>query len=356
MKKIKLAVLFGGVSSEHEVSLLSVTSILKNIHSEKYELLLVGITKDGRWLRYAGDIDHIASGAWESDPSCTPAILSPDRSQHGFLIHREDRWETVPVDCVFPVLHGKNGEDGSMQGFFTVAGIPFVGCGVLASACCMDKDVTHTMLKQAGIRTADWRTIRKPEFEKQEEKILLSLEEAFDYPMFVKPANAGSSVGITKAKDRASLKSGLKLAFLHDGKAVVEKTITGMEVETAVLGNGETAVAEVGQIIPGKEFYDYEDKYLSDQSQTRIPADLDQPIRNEIRETAARAYRLLGCEGFCRVDFFVTEQKEIILNEPNTIPGFTAISMYPKLWEHCGLSYGDLIDRLVTLALERTDQ
>ena len=351
MAKLRVAVIFGGVSSEYEVSLVSATSVIKNMPKDKFEIICIGITKSGRWLYYPGDVELIATGEWKEHPDCASAIISPDRTHGGILKILEDgSTSLLRIDCVFPVLHGRNGEDGTIQGLLKLAGIPFVGCDTLSSALCMDKAMTHTVLDAAGIRTANWDQIQKTELPQLNEKCEQFVDK-LGLPIFVKPANAGSSVGITKATDFESLREGIKFAFTHDSKVIVEEMLSGKEVECAVLGNDAPQASALGQIIPCNEFYDYDAKYQSD-SELKIPADLDEVTTRRVQETAVRAYQALGCSGLARVDFFVSEDGTVYLNEPNTLPGFTSISMYPKLWEYSGLPYSELLERLVTLALD----
>lgn len=355
MSKLRVAVLFGGVSSEHEVSLVSASSVIKNIPKDKYEIICIGITKSGRWLYYPGDPDDIATNNWKNNPDCCSAIISPDRTHGGILKILDDgSTSLLKVDCAFPVLHGKNGEDGTIQGLFEIAGIPYVGCNHLSSAVCMDKAMTHTILDIAGIKNAKWDIITRHQLPKLD-AICEKFVENLGLPIFVKPANAGSSVGITKATDFNSLREGIKLAFSHDDKVIVEETITGKEVECAVLGNEDPVASVPGQIISCNDFYDYEAKYISE-SKLLIPADLKPEISDQLRKMAVKAYKALSCTGLARVDFFVTDDDQIYLNEPNTMPGFTSISMYPKLWEADGLSYGALLDQLIQLAMERASR
>lgn len=354
MERKTIAILFGGASSEHDVSLLSAASVLRNIPRDRFDVLTVGITKDGRWFLYRGDIESIETGAWEQHPDNLPCVISPDTATHGLLVLGADgSYETHRVDAVFPVLHGRNGEDGTMQGLLTLAGIPFVGCDLLSSAACMDKAVTNTLLDQFGIPRAPWQVVMASEMT-EFDTVESRLASALAYPMFVKPANAGSSVGITKAHDKAELKEALALAFKHDKKAVVEKTIIGKELECAVLGNDDPIASVVGEVIPCNEFYDYEAKYLAGESKTLIPANITAEQSDALRAAAVRAYKALGCAGLARVDFLLEESTgAILLNEPNTIPGFTSISMYPQMMAHSGVAYPDLIARLIELALER---
>ena len=355
MAKKKIAVLFGGTSSEHEISLLSAYSVLTNIPAEKYDVICIGITKKGHWMYYPGEYEYIKTGEWENDPDCSTAILSPDALHKGILIIGDSDVFVRKVDAVFPVLHGINGEDGTVQGLCQLSGLPFVGCDMTSSAVCMDKALTHTVLDCAGIKTAKYLAIRRENLS-DIEKICENVENELGYPVYVKPSSAGSSVGVSRAADREALKSGLRVAFAHGSKVVVEREVVGKEVECAVLGNGNNLIASVpGQITPAEEFYDYDAKYKLGTSVLDIPAKISEDEMNRLREIAKAAYTACGCGGFARVDFFVTEN-DIILNEINTIPGFTPISMYPKLMENMGIPYPALLDRLIQLAIERNGE
>ena len=354
--KLSLAVIFGGVSSEHEVSRMSVTSILENLSNERYEVHMVGITKEGRWLLYTGPVEDILSGAWEQGP-VTPAILSPDPSVHGLVALRDGKAETIHVDVIFPALHGKNGEDGTIQGLFQLSGIPYVGCDTESSAICMDKAVTHSLLSSADIEQAHYLWFYADRFDAAPDTIKNKIQARLDFPVFVKPSSAGSSVGVSKVERFEDLDQAIRKAAREDKKVVVEEGITGQEVEVAVLGNRDCDASIVGEIGASAQFYDYDDKYINGTSQLYIPARIPQEVSEKIRQTAVRAYRLLGCSGLARVDFFVTAgDNRVILNEINTLPGFTSISMYPKLWMAMGLSYGELLDKLIELALQRAGQ
>ena len=354
--KLSLAVIFGGVSSEHEVSRMSVTSILENLSNERYEVHMVGITKEGRWLLYTGPVEDILSGAWEQGP-VTPAFLSPDPSVHGLVALRDGKAETIHVDVIFPALHGKNGEDGTIQGLFQLSGIPYVGCDTESSAICMDKAVTHSLLSSADIEQAHYLWFYADRFDAAPDTIKNKIQARLDFPVFVKPSNAGSSVGVSKVERFEDLDQAIRKAAREDKKVVVEEGITGQEVEVAVLGNRDCDASLVGEIGASAQFYDYDDKYINGTSQLYITARIPQEVSEKIRQTAVRAYRLLGCSGLARVDFFVTAgDNRVILNEINTLPGFTSISMYPKLWMAMGLTYGELLDRLVELALQKAGQ
>ena len=344
MSKRSVAVIFGGASSEYEVSLRSASFVISGVDREKYDLTMVGITKKGQWFLYTGPEDAIAGDGWNRPEYVTPAVLPPDPSYHGLLVFEKGGLRTIPLDVIFPVLHGKNGEDGTIQGVFQMAQIPFVGCGVLSSAVCMDKAITHTILDQAGIPNAMWADIYPWDLDDFDE-MEAELADTLGYPMFIKPANAGSSVGVSKAADKNALLKGLKLAFQHDGKAIVEEFIKGREVECAVFGNHGAKASILGEIAPKKEFYDYEAKYEDDSTDLYIPARIPAETADLVRELALAAFESLGCEGLARVDFFVQDEG-IILNEVNTLPGFTAGSMYPRLLSGED-GFAGLLDRLI---------
>lgn len=317
---------------------------------------MVGITKEGRWLLYTGPVEDILSGAWEQGP-VTPAFLSPDPSVHGLVALRDGKAETIHVDVIFPALHGKNGEDGTIQGLFQLSGIPYVGCDTESSAICMDKAVTHSLLSSADIEQAHYLWFYADRFDAAPDTIKNKIQARLDFPVFVKPSSAGSSVGVSKVERFEDLDQAIRKAAREDKKVVVEEGITGQEVEVAVLGNRDCDASIVGEIGASAQFYDYDDKYINGTSQLYIPARIPQEVSEKIRQTAVRAYRLLGCSGLARVDFFVTAgDNRVILNEINTLPGFTSISMYPKLWMAMGLSYGELLDKLIELALQRAGQ
>lgn len=353
-EKKSLAVIFGGRSSEHEVSLMSATSILQNLSAEAYDIHRVGITKEGKWLLYTGPVSGLTAGTWADGPDAVPAFLSPDPSVHGLVVLRDGKAETIRLDVVFPALHGKNGEDGTIQGLFQLSGIPYVGCDTLSSAVCMDKAVTHTLLSAAGIEQAHYLWFYADRFDAAPDTIKNKIQARLDFPVFVKPANAGSSVGVSRVDRYEDLDAAIRKAAAEDTKVIVEEGITGQEVECAVLGNRDAEASLVGEIGASAQFYDYDDKYVNGTSQLYIPARIGEEVSEKIRETAVRAYRLLGCSGLARVDFFVTEQEHrVVLNEINTLPGFTSISMYPKLWTAMGLTYAELLDRLIGLALRK---
>jgi D-alanine-D-alanine ligase len=353
LKKLCVCVLFGGVSPEHEVSLRSAESVLNHLDRSKYNIFPVGITKDGDWILFGGsDYSMLPSGTWQNCPGNRRAALSPVRGQ-GLLSFENDCVVRERIDVVFPVLHGENGEDGSVQGLLQIAGIPYVGPRVAASAACMDKTITKLIADHAGVRQAAWQLVERSALEHGEDAVLDAAEKKFAYPMFVKPAGTGSSVGISKARDREGLRAALKLAAGYDKKVLIEEFIDGQEVEVAVLGNENPCASVCGEIDSGAEFYDYEAKYITDSANLYIPARIPDDASERVRDAAIRVYEAMGCRGLSRVDFFVTRKdQEVVFNEINTIPGFTSISMYPKLFEASGIPYKELLDNLITLAME----
>jgi D-alanine-D-alanine ligase len=378
-KKLRVGILFGGRSGEHEVSLLSAASVLKSIDREKFDVVPIGITKEGRWLA-AGDARDLLEGNGSEaaqklragDPETTPGakllhegiptLMAPEPGRSALLEHAKGRGGK-PLDVVFPVLHGTFGEDGTIQGLFELAGIAYVGSGVLGSAAGMDKDVMKRLFAQAGLPIVKHVTVLRAEWESSPRKSIAKIEAALKYPLFVKPANLGSSVGISKAHDREELGPALTLAARYDRKLVIEEGVGGKksrarELEVAVLGNDSPEASVVGEIIPGKEFYDYEAKYLSEGSVPVIPAKLTRAQAKQVREMAVAAFRACDLSGLARVDFLMEPagKQRIYLNEVNTMPGFTRISMYPKLWDATGVTYRSLITNLIELALERFEE
>ena len=353
MKKLSVCILFGGMSPEHEVSLRSAESVLNNIDKEKYNVFPVGITKDGRWILFGGkDYSMLPGGTWMTHPDNRPAAISPVRGQ-GLLCFEGDCVVEERIDVVFPVLHGENGEDGAMQGLLKLAGIPYVGPHVAASAVAMDKTLTKLVIDHAGVVQAAWQLVRRGDLENHVEAILDQLEGRFSYPMFVKPAGTGSSVGVSKASDREALAKALRNAAAFDEKVLVEEFIHGREVEVAVMGNENPVASICGEIDSGADFYDYDAKYVTDTSTAYIPARIPEDVQEIVREAAVKVYSAIGCQGLSRVDFFVTyEGNRVVFNEINTLPGFTSISMYPKLFAASGIPYTRLIDELLTLAQE----
>lgn len=340
-KKLNLGLVFGGQSGEHEVSCVSAYNILKAINPQKYNIITMGITKKGKWLIYRGDYKNIRDGSWLQDDEnlqadfslfCDPLLTS--------------------IDVFFPVLHGPMGEDGTIQGVFEILNKPYVGCGVLSSAVGMDKVFSKVMFESVGIPTGKYLYFRQRDWKKQGEEKIKEIEAKLGYPVFVKPANMGSSVGINKAHNRKELLPALEEAFIYDCKVILEAFIKGKEIECAVLEDGDTIKASIaGQIIPSKEFYDYEAKYSADQdSKIVIPADIDKASMDLIRHYAIQAFEAIEGSGLSRVDFFLTEANEVFINEVNTLPGFTNISMYPKMWEATGIDYEDLVEQIINTA------
>jgi D-alanine-D-alanine ligase len=376
--KLRVGVLFGGRSGEHEVSLRSAASILNAIDKKKYDVAPVGITKEGRWVS-GGDAERlltgkadagalaaaIRQGAQGPDQHSTVAIVPLAEGKEELLLPaRTGQDEALAVDVVFPVLHGTFGEDGTIQGLLELAGKAYVGSGVLGSAAGMDKDVMKRLFAAAGLPIVKHVTLFRGEWRQSAKRAVARIEAALKYPMFVKPANLGSSVGISKAHDRSELGPAIDLAADYDRKIVIEQGVGGKgkkarELEVAVLGNDAPEASVVGEIVPSKEFYDYEAKYESDSSVPIIPAKLTRAQVKQIREMAVAAFKACDCAGLARVDFLLEPEGRggkpgrLYLNEVNTMPGFTSISMYPKLWEASGLKYADLVDRLIQLALER---
>ena len=353
MKKLSVCILFGGISPEHEVSLRSAESVLNNIDHSKYNVFPVGITKDGDWIYYGGkDYSLLPTGAWKSNPNNRRAAISPVRGQ-GLLTFEGDCVVREHIDVVFPVLHGENGEDGAMQGLLQMAGIPYVGPHVSASAVSMDKTLTKLVVDQAGVPQAAWHLVRRGDLEYHMDSTLDMLEKRFSYPVFVKPAGTGSSVGVSKAADREALRAALLAASVYDKKILVEEFIHGREIEVAVMGNDNPVASICGEIDSGADFYDYEAKYITDTSVAYIPARISEEVEELVREAAVKVYSAIGCQGLSRVDFFVTyEGERVVFNEINTLPGFTSISMYPKLFAASGIPYSELIDELLKLAME----
>ncbi|MGN0569918.1 MAG: D-alanine--D-alanine ligase family protein [Candidatus Fimenecus sp.] len=351
-------IIFGGVSSEHDISLLSASSVIRNIPKDKYNVIMLGITKQGEMYLYDGDFKNLPEDKWLNDKALLKkAVISTDRNDRGIIVFNENGLEKIKIDVCFPVLHGKNGEDGTMQGLLTVAGIPFVGCGTMASAVCMDKAMTNSICDVNGIPQAKWKYITLHDFTLRGREFARECEEYLGLPVFIKPANAGSSVGVRKAKTVDEIYSALEYAFSFDDRVVVEEGIDGIEVECAVMGNDEPFAGAVGEIEPCNEFYDFNAKYIDNKSGLHIPARLSEEKREEIRTLAVKAYKAWGCTGLARVDFFVRHSDgKVLLNEPNTIPGFTSISMYPMLMEKAGISYGELIDKLCTFAIEKWEK
>ena len=342
-KKINVGVLFGGKSGEHEVSLNSAYNVINAMDKDKFDITMIGIDRSGKWMIYEGDPVNIKNDTWHCGltvPKNNLAVLGDDRIGN--------------IDVFFPVLHGTFGEDGTVQGVFDMMDVPYVGCGVLGGSVAMDKVVTKQVCESAGVSTCEYTCLYKKEILEDVDKCVNLLTVFYDLPLFVKPANMGSSVGISKATDKESLKEALLEAVKYDNKVIIETFVKGREVEVAVMGNDDIQASCVGEIVPCNEFYDYEAKYLSgDNSAVIIPADFEEALSERIRRMAVKSYQAIGASGLSRVDFFVTDSGDVLLNEINTLPGFTNISMYPKLWEASGIGYTDLITKLIELAFDR---
>lgn len=358
MSKLNIAVIFGGQSSEHDISCISVQTVAKAINQDTYDITYIGITKEGHWL-LADSVSSIENGSWVH--SETAAILSPDATKKEIILSGKEGVTTKEIDVIFPVLHGMYGEDGTIQGLFEMTKIPYVGCGVLASAAGMDKVYTKIIVDDLGINQADYVLVRAADIEKAETDSnrmnvqVKRIEDKLNYPVFIKPSKAGSSQGVSKAHDRAELIDGLKLAAQHDTKILVERNIIGREIECAVLGSATDVEASgVGEILAAAEFYDFDAKYTNAESKTVISPELPEGKTEEIRNAAKAIFAALDGYGLSRVDFFLEKDtNKVIFNEINTLPGFTSISMYPMLWNAKGMSIEELVEKQIQLAFER---
>lgn len=354
--KIRVGVIFGGRSGEHEVSLVSARSIMKALDPHRYDVIPIGITKKGTWL-----VGSEPQGMLPETPrapmleTAGQAAVMGDPSMRGMLLlNSAAKIDRVNLDVAFPIVHGTYGEDGTLQGMLELADIPYVGCGVLASAVGMDKTASKRVFRDAGLPVGPFQEYLRRDWRDHPDDVIHSIESQFTYPCFVKPVNSGSSVGISKARNRDELMAALHLAARYDRKILIEAFIPGREIEVSVLGNDAPIASVAGEIVPCNDFYDYNAKYIDDRSKLLIPAPFAEEKMQEVRDLAVRAFRALDCSGMARVDFFYNnETSSFILNEINTIPGFTSVSMYPKLWEASGVSYPELVTRLVELALER---
>jgi D-alanine-D-alanine ligase len=366
-KKLRVGIVFGGRSGEHEVSLASAASVMANLDTEKYEAVPIGITKEGSWLlgtnpqQLLAAEQRAASGSeegkpWEPGEEAKAVTLTGDPRLRRLIPVKEGEQlgSQGAIDVIFPVLHGTYGEDGALQGLLEMANVPYVGCGVLGSALGMDKEKMKMLFASVGLPIVDYLVYRRGEWERAPQPILDAIEQRLNYPCFVKPVNLGSSVGVNKAHNRKELACAIDEAAAFDRKIIIERGVNCRELECAVLGNDEPLASVVGEVVSSNEFYDYRAKYLDGKSQIIIPADIPQAAAAEVRRQAAQAFTALDLSGLARVDFFLErETGKVYLNEVNTMPGFTSISMYPKLWEASGLPYKQLIDRLIALAIER---
>jgi D-alanine-D-alanine ligase len=351
--RVRVAVLFGGQSGEHDVSLRSAQTVIGALDPERYEVIPVGITRDGRWLTGGDPMAQLtaqsplflANAARDFDPNRQAIVSAPGSLPQGL---------SGDIDVVFPVLHGPMGEDGTVQGLLELAGLPYVGSGVLGSAVAMDKAMTKTVLAEAGLPQGPWRLVLRKEWEREPAGVGAFIAAQFGFPCFVKPANMGSSVGVVKAHDPAELEEAMATASRFDRRILIEAAIDARELEVSVLGNDEPVASVAGEIVPVNEFYDYAAKYIDEGSSISIPADIDRNTMIDIQELAIAAFRALDLAGLARVDFFLDRRTDqLFINEVNTLPGFTSISMFPKLWEATGIPLPELVDRLIQLALER---
>lgn len=351
--KTKLAILFGGKSDEYSVSLHSAAAIIKNVPEEMFDVTLVGITQDGKWFLYEGSVENVNDDTWHKE-NLSPVFLNMGNDFKGLvkLNLGSKTFEKIEIDCIFPVLHGRNGEDGTIQGLCQMSGIPFVGCDMTSSAVCMDKEFTHVICENSGIKTAPYIAAvnsRKLNVKKLYEHAY----EKLSLPMFIKPANNGSSIGISKVRNYDEFEKGLIEAFQYDSKVIIEKMIEGFEIGCAVLGNEELTIGEVDEIDTKNDFFDYVEKYSQHNSKIYCPARISDELKAEAKQIAEKTYRALGCKGLSRVDMFLTPDNKIYLNEINTIPGLTDLSRYPSMLKKIGIEYRDLIVKLVELAMEQ---
>lgn len=362
-----IAVFFGGCSSEYEVSLASVTGVLQNLDPEKYTAVPVGITRKGDWYYYTGETERIAADTWHTDTAhCAPASLSPSRSIHELLVYGADHLTRIPVDIALPILHGRYGEDGTLQGLIELAGIPLAGCGTLSSALCMDKDRAHKLAALSGIRcprslvmeaeaAADHNFCNNEIILSDKNSVITEMAHTFarqvGFPLYVKPVRAGSSYGVTRVISPKQLEAAVNLAFRYDDRVILEENIPGFEVGCAVLGTRELITGEVDEIELSGGFFDYTEKYTLKTSAIHVPARIPAAKAEEVKQTAKRIYRALGCSGFARVDLFLTPEGEIVFNEVNTIPGFTEHSRYPGMMKAAGISFREVLNRILDQAL-----
>ncbi|MGI6546508.1 MAG: D-alanine--D-serine ligase VanG [Fastidiosipilaceae bacterium] len=348
MNRLNIAVLFGGHSPEYSVSLQSAHSVLSHMDEERFRPFMIGITKDGNWFHFTGDPDKIPADTWHNPTDCVPAVISPSRDTHGMLILRPSGVETVRVDVAFPVLHGKFGEDGTLQGLLEMAGIPIVGCKTLSSALCMDKDRANLLTELAGVSVPRTVVLNKG----VDDETALKEVERIGFPVFVKPVKAGSSYGVTSVTDKKDLPDAIHTAFKYDNRVMAQQTIVGIEVGCAVLGNERLIVGAVDEVELTDGFFDFTEKYTHKSSAIHVPARISESKAAEVQAAAKTIYTALDCSGMARVDVFLTPSGEIVFNEVNTIPGFTAMSRYPGMMDAAGIPFAELVTRLIELALE----
>jgi len=351
MNKKKIAVLFGGCSTEYGVSLVSAHSVISNLDDKFFDVIPIGISREGNWFRYYGSIENIVSDEWHKDAvNCIQAMLAPGRDIHGIIEIKNGQAQITSIDIAFPVLHGKNGEDGSVQGLLELAGIPIVGCGLLSSALCMDKARAKKLVECAGIKSSAACVIVRTDTSKEIDEKMKKLT----YPVFVKPVKSGSSIGITKVYTENDLIGAIREAFEHDDEVIVEENVSGFEVGCAVIGNDELVVGEVDEIELDVDWFDFHEKYTQKRSKIHMPARIDANLSKEIKKASQNIYRALGCRGFARVDLFLTADGEILFNEVNTIPGLTSHSRFPKMMRGAGCEFPELLTRIISLGAERS--
>ncbi|OPZ21608.1 MAG: Vancomycin/teicoplanin A-type resistance protein VanA [Firmicutes bacterium ADurb.BinA205] len=355
MAKIKAAVIFGGTSREHKLSLASAAEVIRNIPEDKYEVICIGITRKGRWLYFPGDVEDIPTGEWEQDPDCTSAIISPDPLHRGIILIENGEAVVRKIDVVFPVVMGKHGADGTIQGLLDLSGIPYVGCGVLAAASCMDKSHIHMVMDDYDIATAEWRIITQREISEIDERCQ-EIAGELGFPLIVKPAKSGTSAGTGKADDLAQLIAAVKVAFSNDNKVVVEKYVSGRKMEAAVFGYDTPFSTYIGEILDPDRVYDPTEVNQSTGDGLKIPADISDELQASIRETAVKAYKAMGCKGLARLDFFLTDGGRLLLNKIGTSPGLRKNSVFPKLMEHMGISHEDFVDMLLEQAIDNAER
>ncbi len=349
MNKQTIAVLFGGCSSEYAVSLASAYSVIKHINDKTYTILPIGISKNGDWYFFQGDVEEISTDTWQNEDDCIPAVFNPNRSNPQLILFRPDGTDIRQIDVAFPVLHGRNGEDGTVQGLFELAGIPLVGCGTLSSALCMDKDRAHRLVNTVGVCVPDSFVLCRSDNMEQ----ACAAAERLGYPLFVKPVRAGSSFGITRVQNESGLSEAIRLALCFDDHAIMEQCIFGFEVGCAVMGNEELLVGELDEVELSGGFFDYSEKYTLKTSALHVPARITPEQTTQIKQAAKLIYRALGCRGFARVDVFLTSNGTIVFNEVNTIPGFTTHSRFPNMMKAAGVPFEQVISRAIELAVEK---
>ena len=343
MNKKKIGVIFGGCSPEYNVSLESAYSVITNINKEKYDITLIGITKEGDWFKFEGDLENIKNDNWLQKGKCTKVVISSSKSDKGIIEIENNNTNLIKLDAIFPVLHGKNGEDGTVQGLIELSEIPLIGCDILSSSLCMDKYLSHKLVQSYGIKVANSILINsKTKDIKKEIKKL-------NFPLFVKPVRAGSSFGITRIENETEIEQAIKEALKYDTEIIIEENINGIEIGCAILGNEDLIVGEIDEIELSNGFFNYTEKYTLKTSQIHVPARIDKEIVQKAKETAKQIYKILKCKDFARVDMFLTPNNEIYFNEINTIPGFTSHSRYPNMMKQIGMSFEELVDKIISL-------